>query len=32
MAGFTFDFLAGLDYLHYPHTEAFGMPLSLCYV
>jgi hypothetical protein len=25
-SGFTYDSLAGLDYLQYPHTEAFGMP------
>ena len=24
--GFTYDSLAGLDYLQYPHTEAFGTP------
>jgi len=25
-SGFTYDSLAGLDYLQYPHSEAFGMP------
>ena len=25
-SGFTYDSLAGLDYLQYPHTEAFGIP------
>jgi hypothetical protein len=25
-SGFTYDSLAGLDYLQYPHTEAFVMP------
>jgi hypothetical protein len=25
-SGFTYDSLAGIDYLQYPHTEAFGMP------
>jgi hypothetical protein len=24
-SAFTYDSLAGLDYLQYPHTEAFGM-------
>ncbi|KAF8273019.1 hypothetical protein EI94DRAFT_1795715 [Lactarius quietus] len=25
-SGFAYDSLAGLDYLQYPHTEAFGIP------
>jgi len=25
-SGFTYDSLAGLDYLQYPHTDSFGMP------
>ena len=25
-SGFAYDSLSGLDYLQYPHTEAFGMP------
>jgi hypothetical protein len=25
-SGFTYDTLTGLDYLQYPHTDAFGMP------
>jgi hypothetical protein len=29
-SGFTYDSLAGLDYLQYPHTEAFGMPSVHC--
>ena len=29
-SGFTYDSLAGLDYFQYPHTDAFGVPSSLC--
>jgi hypothetical protein len=25
-SGFAYDSLAGLDYLQYPHAEAFGIP------
>jgi hypothetical protein len=25
-SGFTYNSLSGVDYLQYPHTEAFGMP------
>ena len=36
-SGFAYDSLAGLDYLQYPHTEAFGIPSihrtsSSCYI